>query len=201
VQSSIDVELLYAKSKTGTSAKLSAYLPENLREYVHYEISDSVLTIRTERCLSSVNKAVFAVVNNEFRQVMNLGSGNIIGSAAIAGDSVCVINSGSGRIELSLRQENVRMDNRGSGDVVLSGFTRNITATLQGSGKFDAINLRADKVIARNNGSGLVSIACAGSADLYLYGSGNIELYGDPASVRQTVEGSGAVIRNTLITR
>lgn len=201
VEGPYEVELVNTKAKSGTPAKVSSYMHENLREYIHYEIEDSVLTIRSNRCIQSPEPVAFTLANSEYRGVLNSGSGRIFCKSPLAGDSVYIANSGSGNIELQLRVEKSYVRNEGSGNVVLGGFTRETEATQEGSGNIEAKDIRTDKAVVTNSGSGTLFIHCGGSIDVYLRGSGNIEVYGNPASYRQTVEGSGTVIRNALLTR
>lgn len=81
----------------------------------------------------------------------------------------------------------------GSGDVRADGRTGKLTLTGDGSGDAELQALDAGETTVVLNGSGGARIAPRTAADLTLSGSGDIELTTRPASLRQSVTGSGEV--------
>lgn len=81
----------------------------------------------------------------------------------------------------------------GSGDVRADGRTGRLILTGDGSGDAELQAFDADEATVTLNGSGGARIAPRTAADLTLSGSGDIELTTRPASLRQSVTGSGEV--------
>lgn len=102
--------------------------------------------------------------------------------------------SGSG--DLSIREyDQPTLDIRisGSGDVEAAGRTGKLSLDIEGSGEADLAALEAGDADVEISGSGDAAVAPTGAARITISGSGDVELTRRPASVTQTISGSGDV--------
>lgn len=98
--------------------------------------------------------------------------------------------------DLTLRnydQDTLAIDVSGSGDVRASGRTRALEVDISGSGDADLSDLATTDVNVAIAGSGDATVAPTGKADITLSGSGDVDVTTRPATVNQSVSGSGDV--------
>ena len=94
---------------------------------------------------------------------------------------------------LSYDQDALSIDLSGSGEVRAEGRTRNLTLGIGGSGDADLESLSTIDAQVNLSGSGDARIAPTGVAVLAISGSGDVDLATRPATLRQSVTGSGDV--------
>jgi len=106
------------------------------------------------------------------------------------------LNSGT---DLSIRDYNqptLALRVNGAGDIVAAGQTEAVTVELSGSGEVDLTALRTTDATVDLNGSGDVRVGPTGSARIDISGSGDVNLTRRPASLQQSVSGSGEISQN-----
>jgi len=102
--------------------------------------------------------------------------------------------SGSG--DLSIReydQPNLDVRIEGSGDVDAAGRTERVSLDIEGSGEADLAALETRDADIEISGSGEAAVGPTGEARITISGSGDVELTRRPASVTQSISGSGDV--------
>ncbi|MFC0251851.1 head GIN domain-containing protein [Massilia consociata] len=114
--------------------------------------------------------------NGRFRQV----------NAALSGSGELDLNAGAGvdRFEAALT---------GSGSLTIVGSARELHATASGSGELDARHLRAASVEVGQTGSGSSTVQARQRVKASISGSGDIEVFGNPAERSISRSGSGSV--------
>jgi hypothetical protein len=101
---------------------------------------------------------------------------------------------GSGGLNLNTGHgETVQLEMVGNGAIKSSGNCKELTAELTGSGKLDAQHLASDRVTVVLQGSGNTDVFARKAADLTVRGSGDINVYGNPADRNVSRSGSGGV--------
>lgn len=81
----------------------------------------------------------------------------------------------------------------GSGGITASGTVAALTARVFGSGTINAGDLEAQSADVEVPGSGTVTVWAIETLDATITGSGTVRYYGQPATVRESVTGSGEV--------
>ena len=76
----------------------------------------------------------------------------------------------------------------------MTGACKHIDIKLNGSGDISGKNMTCTTAAAKLRGSGDIDLHADTSADLALKGSGNIKVYGKPADLKSSIQGSGDVI-------
>lgn len=131
-----------------------------------------------------------------------------------SGDEVEVQLNGSGSVRFNGRFRNARVNLSGSGDldvnggaamdrvetrlmgsgrITVVGTARELDASTTGSGHLDAEHLRADDVTVSQAGSGDSAVQARSKVKVSLSGSGDVEVYGNPAERSISRAGSGSV--------
>jgi hypothetical protein len=101
---------------------------------------------------------------------------------------------GSGELTLDAGNgDSVDAELTGSGTIALAGAARSFEATSNGAGTLDARHLRADTVKLRQTGSGNASVTARTAVAVALSGSGDVDVYGEPARRAISRSGSGDV--------
>jgi len=101
---------------------------------------------------------------------------------------------GSGDLDIDgYDQPSLAIDISGSGDVIAKGRTRSLSLDISGSGEADLSSLQAVDAKVEVAGSGEARVYASGAADLSIAGSGDITVVNRPASLRQSVTGSGDI--------
>jgi hypothetical protein len=101
---------------------------------------------------------------------------------------------GSGELEVDGgNSDKVTADLSGSGHLTLAGTSREFSGRLAGSGELEARHLRADAVTMDQMGSGHSTVHARAKMSATVSGSGDIEVYGNPAQRTVRRMGSGDV--------
>lgn len=98
--------------------------------------------------------------------------------------------------DLSIRgydQPNLAIRIEGSGDVDAAGRTETVSLDIEGSGEADLSALETGDADVEISGSGEAAVGPTGEARITISGSGDVELTRRPASVTQSISGSGDV--------
>jgi hypothetical protein len=90
-------------------------------------------------------------------------------------------------------QDTLSVDISGSGEVSATGRTRALEVDISGSGDANLGDLATTDANVAIAGSGDARVAPTGTADIAISGSGDVELAARPATVNQTISGSGEV--------
>ena len=90
-------------------------------------------------------------------------------------------------------QDSLQIDISGSGEVTAIGRTRALEVDISGSGDADLGSLMTTDANVAIAGSGDATVAPTGRADISIAGSGDVDLTTRPATLNQTVNGSGEV--------
>ncbi len=104
----------------------------------------------------------------------------------------------NGSVELvmtDVRQSHLKLDIRGTGNVTAAGSVDSLDMTLSGAGKVAMKDLTAQVANVSVRGNGYVVATATKSADISIYGSGDVELYGNPEIQSSDIRGSGRVIQ------
>lgn len=101
---------------------------------------------------------------------------------------------GSGGIDCSgIEAMELEVVVSGSGDIRLKGSVGALNATVSGSGDVSARELKARNAKLQVTGSGDLEVFVLETVDARFTGSGDITIYGNPASRKTKVVGSGGI--------
>ncbi len=193
VSGAFNVELTSALSD-----QLTIYADENLMEDIITEVKGDALIIRNKKntyLKPSNHKQVSIKVPLVALNLAKLsGSGKIHSEESIRTRRFSSALSGSGKIALGIKAEEVTAQLSGSGKVVLSGTATSLAANLSGSGSIRLKELVVQEASAILSGSGSIHLQCKEKLDATVSGSGRIRYYGEPKGKLHTkVVGSGSI--------
>lgn len=101
---------------------------------------------------------------------------------------------GSGRLTLrDYDQDALSIDLSGSGDIFAAGRARTLELDISGSGEADLSQLTLADANVAIAGSGEARLGPTGRADVTISGSGDVELTRQPATLNQSISGSGDI--------
>ncbi|WFU07167.1 DUF2807 domain-containing protein (plasmid) [Rhizobium sp. CB3171] len=103
---------------------------------------------------------------------------------------------GSGDLTLSqIDQPQLSLSIRGSGRVAASGTADTVDVDISGSGAARLKELTAKSAQIKIRGSGDAQMTAQTDADVFISGSGNVELFGRPILRRSEIRGSGRIVQ------
>lgn len=101
---------------------------------------------------------------------------------------------GSGDLTLSqINQPKLGLVIKGSGSISATGIADAVALSISGSGDAELKELAAQSVQVEIRGSGDATLTAKADADVVIYGSGDVELFGRPVLRRSEVRGSGNI--------
>ena len=159
----------------GEKQSVKITFDDNLVEIVQTEVKGKTLRIFSDKSYRSQHDCLIEITVPELKEVVAKGSGDIV-------------------IE-NLKGDFFEYDLRGSGDVELGGEVDELEINLAGSGDIDTRNLIAKDAFVAIRGSGDVRVYASDSFDGAVYGSGDIDFYGNPDNVSKHIAGSGSIKR------
>ncbi|MFS4416823.1 head GIN domain-containing protein [Maribacter sp. 2307ULW6-5] len=172
----------------------------NLLEHLVTEVRNNTLTIKTKNGVrlkpSNWKDGIEVTVPvRDIEDIALSGSGDIVGSTTLGGNTLNTKMSGSGDITLDVDVNTLKAILSGSGDMELSGRTTRFEATVSGSGDIEAFDLAADHVEATVSGSADIEVTAKESLSARVSGSGDIAYKGSPTKVDAKTSGSGDITK------
>ncbi|OIQ22091.1 MAG: hypothetical protein BM557_01555 [Flavobacterium sp. MedPE-SWcel] len=117
--------------------------------------------------------------NTELKEINLIGSGKIFGKNTFYND-LMVRLSGTGNININLKNKKIEAIVLGSGCITLNGKTNDFTCKLIGSGTINAKQLKANIVDAIISGAGNIKTKCNKSIKGKISGTGILTFTGNP---------------------
>lgn len=122
------------------------------------------------------------------------GSGAVVVSGQVTGDSLTIRLSGSGTIDLDAGiTVALATVISGSGTIMLRGSAANNSVSIPGSGILSGFDLSATRTTVNLPGSGTARVTAVRELHVNLPGSGLVQYRGDPTVLDVRVSGSGRV--------
>jgi hypothetical protein len=121
------------------------------------------------------------------------GSNDVIGQKPLRFKDLRIDISGSGDIDMDLQAAKVDAGLSGSGDLRLKGVSGDLIVDVSGSGDIKCLDLKAKKVSLSISGSGDAALNVSNELKVDISGSGDVSYRGNPATVNQSVSGSGDI--------
>lgn len=159
---------------------------------INRNIVSGVWNISLDDCYSrhdDINIYV-TVPNLDYLALSSSGTINVLDP--INTNELTVSLSGSGTLYTEVSSNQVNAYHSGSGIMTLKGNTNEIRCTLSGSGLVNAADLQVAEADVFLSGSGNIELRVSDILDVVLSGSGTVSYYGDP-TVTTTITGSGSV--------
>jgi hypothetical protein len=151
---------------------------------------------KLELDLAGSGTVFFAKTINVGTLEMDLaGSGKVLCEGNLQVNVLDVDLSGSGKVSLQGKIQTCNVDVAGSGTVSMKGNAETCKVNIAGSGSmkspdFSVKNLRCDVA-----GSGKVQIDVSESLQCDIAGSGTVVYTGNPSSLKQSITGSGKLVK------
>lgn len=131
-------------------------------------------------------------LNQRQLEVTIAGSGSAVAGGSVEHTRASV--RGSGDINLgALTQQRIEVDIRGSGSVMAEGRAERADIAIFGSGDALLGRLRVGNAAVSIRGSGNVDIAPEESAEVQIFGSGDVRLRTEPRHIETQIHGSGNI--------
>ncbi len=157
----------------GEEQSLKITFDDNLIELIETDVHGKTLRIDTDKSYHSKHGGHIDITVPELTSISSYGSGDIV-----------VENLNSDFFEFDLK---------GSGDMTAKGNVDELDISLAGSGDIDTRDLLAREAIVVIKGSGDIKVHAKEDFDGAIYGSGDIDCYGDPKHVSRHVAGTGDI--------
>jgi hypothetical protein len=121
---------------------------------------------------------------------------NNIKVTIVVPDLLAVRSNGSGQISVSnfLNKNSFNGSINGSGNITMTNSSfHKMVLDINGSGNIKAYGCTAGDTEAEIHGSGNIEITCTNKIIAHIYGSGNIDYWGNPVATDVQISGSGRV--------
>jgi Putative auto-transporter adhesin, head GIN domain len=186
--------------KVGPAFSLVLTGPADQLLKVEVLVKNSELELRPKRRKGSmwnrseeVRNVTAVVTMPTLREVSIGGSGNVVAQGVKTKKFEMNIG-GSGTITAENAVAEIYEGNiGGSGDIIVSGSCGSADFSIGGSGNIKAQNLKCKSLDVSIGGSGKVSAYAAVSSDISIAGGGDVKVYGNPASRKKSIAGSGDI--------
>ena len=165
---------------------------DNIVPLIKTYVKNDILIIEQEefKCIRPKEPLNVYVSMDEVKELLLIGSGNVIGQSRIESDSLWITLSGSGNINLDVDVEELGTTIIGSGNVQLKGDAAVHEFTISGSGDIKSYELSTEKSKIEVSGSGNSEVSVSDELNVKISGSGDVYYKGDP-SIEQVISGSG----------
>lgn len=178
-------------------------------DVTEFKVENGILMINMERKPEPASKSIWAKIDDiklnpamkvfvSMKAVNELrvnGGGKILSENSISADQITVGVAGGGGLDVDLKGNAVTAELSGSGTLTLRGYATSLNATLSGSGSLKAFDCPLESVTLKVSGSGNSEINASTTADIYVFGTGNVKVKGNTKTLGKKVYGTGVVDR------
>lgn len=173
---------------------------DNLIQYVETAVVGGELRVGTRGAvglLPSHGLVVRVPLITPISALRISGSGSLESElpGLLAGDTLHLVVSGSGSLDLPLDVTELSLDVSGSGSARLRGHATRTRLDVSGSGSVQAYTLEVRSATVQLGGSGSVELSVTDELDTRLTGSGSLHYRGSP-QVHSDVSGSGSIVHD-----
>jgi len=170
--------------QSAPSDTVTLEIQSNLHQYISFEESGGVLTVRATRNINISNTAntpVLTISSPAIRSITHAGAGRFTTVDPITGDdfNLNITGAADGRAELDV--QNLTVNLAGAGNLNLSGTADTVDVRMAGAGRLDALELQTRVASINLAGVGMVRISCSDNLSIVAGGVGNVEYRGNPA--------------------
>lgn len=163
--------------RVGGASTLTVEGDANLLPYVHTDLQGDTLRVTTEEDLRSGSPIRVLLTLPRLRELASTGSVRVDVNG-LNGGTMRVSHTGSGRVAMHGRLDNLDLDHTGSGSFSGDGLeARSANVSMLGSGRIDIGSVQGDALSVTHTGSG--SFYARGSVrrlDVQAQGSGSVNL-------------------------
>lgn len=164
---------------------------KEVHEQLDINTAGNELLVNLKSCIKEHEEII---MNTSLREVHSLkitSAGEITSSSLIAGDTLHLLNTGLGDLDLVLHMDRIDAGIRSSGDVLLSGQTQRLDLLSTASGDLKAFDLVADTVNLVLRGTSVVEVYTDGVLNIEFHNPSTVSYRGTPAAIH--VIGDGTV--------
>lgn len=144
---------------------------DNIVPHVKTKVDGNVLKVSLDQSVSTKNKIKLTLSENTINSLAVSGAANV---------SISRVNNKSFKLNIS-----------GTGNVKVQGLSEVLQITLSGAGDVDARNLSVQTASVDVSGTGNVSLSASDEVSARISGVGNVDYYGDPKKVHESISGIG----------
>lgn len=178
-------------------------------DVTEFKVENGILMINMERKPEPASKSIWAKIDDiklnpamkvfvSMKNVNELrvnGGGKILSENSISADQITVGVAGGGGLDVDLKGNAVTAELSGSGTLTLRGYATSLNATVSGSGSLKAFDCPLESVTLKVSGSGNSELNATTSADIQVFGTGNVKIKGNTKTLGKKVYGTGVVDR------
>lgn len=164
---------------------------KEVHEQLDINTAGNELVVDLKSCIKEHEEIIMNTSLPEVRSLNITSAGEIASSSLIAGDTLHLLNTGLGDIDLVLHMNRINANIRSSGDVLLSGQTERLDLLSTASGDLKAFNLIADTVNLDLRGSSVVEVYTDGVLNIEFHSKATVNYRGTPVTIN--IQGDGTV--------
>lgn len=178
-------------------------------EVSEFKVENGILMINLERKPEPANKSIWAKIDDiklnpsmkvyvSMKNVNELrvnGGGKLQSENSISADQLTLGLAGSGSMDVDIKGNAVTAEVSGAGSLNLRGYATSINAVVSGSGGLKAFDCPLESATLKVSGSGAAELNATNSADVFVFGTGNVKIKGNTKTLMKKVYGSGTVDR------
>ena len=181
--------------RQGANYQVTAQGYGNIIDRLRLNVQNGIWYIETTNgCINNFGNLTITVT------MPRLSSLRISGSGDITSDNIFSVNnnvdlniSGSGKMDLGLKAEDVNCRISGSGDIFLEGSANNFYHQVSGSGDLQAYSFKTRRSEVQTSGSGDTQISASDYLKVRISGSGDVFYRGNP-NIDSSISGSGRLV-------
>ncbi len=180
---------IYIDQSNEQSLRIEA--KDNILPHIRTTVDRRTLIVsQTERICRHEPITIFIQMKDLHRMKIS-GSGKIVSGTKFYTETVELIITGSGKIDLSLDTDELDTQIIGAGTIQLAGESGEHNIKISGSGNVKASEFKSNNCSIKISGSGNCDAYAKNNLDVKISGSGNVYYRGNPENINKDVSGSG----------
>ncbi|MDD4646567.1 MAG: DUF2807 domain-containing protein [Bacteroidales bacterium] len=170
-------------------------LDENLFDIVKIKQEGSTLRIDTRLSILQASEKNLYIGVKDLEKMELTGSVKVVADSVLRMETLTILVSGAGRIDLPVEVKKLRLDLSGASECDFRGKVDELRIHLSGAGDIDATDLIARDVEVDMSGAGSARVNAKENLDVSISGVGSVRYLGEP-KIHKNISGLGTLKRD-----
>lgn len=167
---------------------------DQVHDILEVKVKKGVLTFRMDTKNAILKKTKVYISNPDFNEIHIRGAANVWSTTGIKGESLGILASGTGDVDLDVNVSHLETVIKGAGNVKLRGKADQSTMNIDGAGGIRAFSLKVDDLEVELNGAGSAQVHANKELDVEIRGLGKVTYEGNP-KIHRDIAGLGRLKR------
>jgi len=168
---------------------------DNVIAELNKEVNEGIWKIYFPRKPAQYKNMKIHITVPDINYISLSGPGMVISKTMMELDTLSLVVTGSGNIDVDAYVDKLHCSMIGKGDIFLKGTCEKQYVSITGEGRINSFDMPTRQCIATIEGNGTGDVAVDEKLNVKIKGNGSVNYYGNPEVQSEVIEGAGTVTK------